>query len=373
MPVYSTKPERIRGGAQSGAWRCEIRIGDDRLLERVVARTKAELLERAETRLRALGARSNARELSVAGAIAVFIGQKLRQEAWAPETTERMRDDLHFFAETVGYARDVRSLVRDDVRRYLKRMERTGIALGSQRSRFASVHGWMHWLACEELLQENPAGLIHALQKPWAGKRARRRMGRGKPQLAGSADARLYLEAALQHDSAEERTAAALPLLCGLRSGEVRHLRVGDIDAELGAIWIRGDDAVDAGGWDVKTASSVRTVPIPDELRDDLVELCADKVARDPIFRSRRSSSGLYEAAWLRRLVQRTCRAAGVKVVSPHGLRGTFVSICAALGRLSAPDIAQLVGHADNGATLRRSYLGSAEHRPALKLVVGGG
>jgi integrase len=374
VPVYSTKPERIREGAHRGCWRCEIRNGEGRLLERIVERTKVQLLERAEARLRALGARTNARELSVSGAIAVFIMLKLRYKAWAPETTERMREDLHHFADVAGYDRDVRTLDRKDVRRYLTRMQRDGVALGSQQSRYASVSSWFGWMHCDEILGENPAALVHQLHKPWTGKRAQRRINRGKPQLHGTADAKLYLVAALQHDTAEERVAAALPLLCGLRSGEVRHLRAGDVDLALQAIWVRPDEAVGAGGgWDVKTASSVRTVPIPDELRDDLLRLRAHKADRDPIFWSRRSKTGLYEAAWLRRLVQRTCRAAGVKVVSPHGLRGTFVSICAALGRLSAPDIARLVGHADHGATVRRNYLGTGEHGPALKLVVGGG
>ncbi len=366
--VYMTLPQRAPGRT---SWRCQVVRGDER--ELLQHRTKPQLLEAAERRQRALGARINNKELSATGAIAVFIGAKMRQEAWAAETLERMRDDLLYFVATLsgGPQRLVRTFGRDDVRRYLRTMERDGTALGSQRSRFAAVHGWLHYLHCEEAIAENPAALIHAIQKPWTGKRAQRRMGRGKPQLQGGAQARHYLEAALSYSDPADRVAASLPLLCGLRSGEVRHLRVADLDWDLNVLWIRGDHAVGAGDWDVKTSKSVRTVPIPEELADDLRELAAGFAGGDPLFRSHRSVSGCFEAAWLRRLVQRTCVAAKLPVVAPHGLRGTFVSICAALGRLEVPKIAELVGHADRGTTVRRAYLGTAERQPGLRLVVG--
>jgi len=43
----------------------------------------------------------------------------------------------------------------------------------------------------------------------------------------------------MEQSKPDLRVAACLPLLCSMRSGEVRNLRVGDVDLSLGKLWVR--------------------------------------------------------------------------------------------------------------------------------------
>lgn len=74
---------------------------------------------------------------------------------------------------------------------------------------------------------------------PWQGRRGARLLNKGKTQLRSDAEAKAYVAAALAQDTPERRAGAVLPLLIGLRSGELRHVRPIDVDLLAGAIWIR--------------------------------------------------------------------------------------------------------------------------------------
>jgi integrase len=152
---------------------------------------------------------------------------------------------------------------------------------------------------------------------------------------------------------------------------------VGDFDFEAIRIWVRAfeeeeDGVRDDGAWDVKTASSQRTVDLPRMLQDDLRLLCQGKGPRDLVFISNRTGEA-NERKWLNRMVREICADAGVRVVHAHGLRDTYTSLLAALGNKSAPEIAELVGHSDRGRAAREHYIGAPDHRPALRLVPAGG
>ena len=82
--------------------------------------------------------------------------------------------------------------------------------------------------------------------------------------------------------------------------------------------------------------------------------------------------SPVFERKWLNRAVKKVCEEAGVRVVCAHGLRDTFTSIQREKGRAKAKDIAEMIGHADDGKTAERHYIGAAEHQPALEVIRGG-
>lgn len=180
----------------------------------------------------------------------------------------------------------------------------------------------------------------------------------GKPQLRID-EARRWLDAALAENS-DESLAAALTMLMGLRASEVTNRAVRDVDDGARVLWI--DRA--------KTRAGNRSMEIPSVLRPALAALIAGRAGGEPLWRAENR-----DRHWVYRHVRRLCRAAGVPVVSPHGMRGTFASI--ASRTQSTEDVARSLGHAGPGVT-RRHYLEdgaerNGQQRAALRVLVGGG
>lgn len=307
-------------------------------------------------------------ELSVTGAMDAFIDQKRRTQAWSERTFERTGADLRFFADAQPNA-PIGIVNPEWIRSYLQRISH--LALATQQSRYHAVVEFLGWCVRKGHLKANPCDMIDRSEKPWVGKRARRRMGRGKPQLRNAAEVAAFLAEAAKLGKPHERVAVQLPLLCGLRSGAVRHLRVGDIDFGTGKIWIRDvedDDKLDLD-WSVKTAAGRRTVDIPPELSEDLTQLIAGRDPAELLMSSNRNPGKPWDRKWLNRRVKLVCEAAGTRVICTHGLRDTYSSMLSALAGLSPVHIARLMGHADQGQTAQRHYIGVPEHKPVLRLV----
>ena len=68
-------------------------------------------------------------------------------------------------------------------------------------------------------------------------------------------------------------------------------------------------------------------------------------------------------------MVRGICEEAGTRIIPAHGLRDTYTSLQAALGKKTSAEIADLVGHADAGKTAKEHYIGTPEHKPALRIV----
>lgn len=121
----------------------------------------------------------------------------------------------------------------------------------------------------------------------------------------------------------------------GLRIGEAQGLQAGDV--RLAERRIR----VHEGDRQLKTASSVRDVPIP----EPLAHLLAEHATRFPIGPSDLlfdSPFNDYRAA--RRVFSRACRVAGLRSVTLHDLRHTF-AVHAAQSGVPIPRIQKLLGH----------------------------
>ncbi len=316
----------------------------------------------------------NPDETSVEDACLQFIKHKLDNDAWGKRSLQRGRADLAFFRAEAPHA-PIQMVNVQWLRGFIKRMKKAGNALGYQKTRFFMVCEFLGWCVRRGWLKDHPADFLDREDRPWVGKRARRLMGRGKPQLRNKAEVRRYLRAASALAEASDRVTTQLPLLTGMRSGEVLHLQAADIDFEDDRIWIRDVEIDDDGdeGWSVKTASSRRSVSLPTTLRGDLEALCAGKAPEQLLFESNRNGGGKpWADAWLRRRVKAVCEAAGTRVVPTHGLRGTYMTLLAEEARVQVADIAAVVGHADRGGTARRHYIGASAHQPALKVIDGG-
>lgn len=304
---------------------------------------------------------------TIGEALDAYLATKERSEAWSQRTWDRTGADLRRFAEPRETPLD--SLDANFVRKYVAGLRKASLAY--QRSSYMAARGFCAWCWRKGILSDDPCAPLDQDDLPWLTKRGRRSLNAGKTQLAGEAEARRYIDQALGLPDPMERVAAALQLLTGLRSGELLHLRVRDVDFTAGLLWVRGD--VEHGdGWKPKTASSTRQVELPGVLADDFRSLCAGVPADDGeayLFRSHRRRGLAYGDDWLGRLVGRVCALAKVTVVCPHGLRGTYATLCRVAARRSTVEIAALLGHADSGATAKRAYLGAPERAPALRLI----
>lgn len=136
--------------------------------------------------------------------------------------------------------------------------------------------------------------------------------------------------------------------------------------------------AIDGGGTilrigKAKTTSGVRKLKLPDELRALLLALTKGRRADAPIFTngdgSRMTRYGAYHH------VRRICKAAGVTVLGPQGLRRTQSDLATDAGETSLA-VARHLGHASTRVT-DRSYrdadvVAAAKQERALRVLAGG-
>lgn len=236
-----------------------------------------------------------------------------------------------------------------------------------------------YWLAMRRIcrywhtakLTKTDLGLALAEQRkrqslplPWETKKGRRELGRGKPQLRNMEEAEKYTATAMLEPTAERRAGAALPLLTGICSGELLHLRREDIDLRLRCIWVRSEESSE--GWHVKRASRERKLEMPPVLAQDLEALRDSTEACGYLFRQ--EDGRPRSPTWLLKLCKSVAKRAGVRYSPPHGLRGTHASMVADESEASAARIGQRLGHADGGETAKESYLGTPVKERALEM-----
>ena len=266
----------------------------------------------------------------------------------------------------------IKSLRRAHVEKYVA--ETADLAMATRRSYWRAFRRMVDYWNRRGWISTDPIGAyLNTIERrgedlPWKTNAGAAQIGRGKAQLRSESEARRYLKAALALDTSERRVAAALPLLTGIASGELRHLTAGRIDVAGGAIWI---DDYDVDGWTVKTATRRRSLPIPAVLECDLRLLTAGRDPDDLVFTQRGEPNRPRGRTWLRDLVRSVCKAAAVRVVNPHGLRGSFASLLVERERRALADVGLVLGHADEGRTAARNYIGAAERRPELRILDG--
>jgi hypothetical protein len=135
----------------------------------------------------------------------------------------------------------------------------------------------------------------------------------------------------------------------GLRLGELRGLRWGDIDWMRRVVFVRRSYTVDADG--PTKSGKVRSVPLVDQAARALDELSRrerwtsdeDLVFVNPVGRHIEDSA-------LRRRFYRTLEAAGLPSIRFHDLRHTFGTI--AVQAFPLTDVKAFMGHADIQTTM---------------------
>jgi integrase len=163
---------------------------------------------------------------------------------------------------------------------------------------------------------------------------------KGKPKLTQDEASKL-LAWCLAHPHDEGAIATAMAFLLGMRASEIVTRTVRHLDGKGTLLDIT----------DAKTEAGERTLKLPAVLQPLLANLAAGKAPTDPLF-------GSTSRHWVFHNVRRCCEASGVRVVSPHGLRGTHAKIAREVG-MSGVALAQAMGHESENTTTEH-YAGRA-------------
>lgn len=154
------------------------------------------------------------------------------------------------------------------------------------------------------------------------------------------------------------RAALGLAAYAGLRLGELRALTWADIDLQAGTVSVRRSLLPNGTSKEPKTAAGIRSVPLLPALRRVLVawKLRAPHSKPDDLVIGTAEGKPVSERN-LRRELDDAKETAGLDALagrlSWHSLRHSFASLLATDLELPATTLAQIVGHADAGFTLR--------------------
>lgn len=187
------------------------------------------------------------------------------------------------------------------------------------------------WLVKEKIWKDNPLAEIERVGRPKAGEES-------KPQLNRDALRQLVSTALVLGEQGDAGAAATLcASLLGLRASTIANRRT---------------EHLDDNGRILKATAKGKTVELslvgqtPDQerimvrLRRVLALQARGKTHTEPLI-----GTG-HDRWWVRREVRRLCTLAGVRIVPPHGLRGTHASVGRELG-ISPAILAGALAHSE--------------------------
>ena len=183
------------------------------------------------------------------------------------------------------------------------------------------------------------------------------------PQVLTAEQAMQVIEAA---EWPQHRLALLLAFHGGLRSCEIRGLRVCDVDLEARVLRVR--QAVSYGIVDTPKSGHDREIPLTDMLHEALAEAMA---GRPPEALSALSTRGEpWGQCGLRELFQRLAKRVGITGSTVHHLRHGFVSELLDHG-VGAHIVKELAGHADLNTTERYAHARLKNMREAIGVLGG--
>jgi integrase len=150
-----------------------------------------------------------------------------------------------------------------------------------------------------------------------------------------------------------DREIWATAMYAGLRLGELRALRVEDVDLAAGVIRVERGWNPAEGEIKLKSHAGRRKVPVAAVLRDHLLDLLgrSGRTGSDLVFG--RTANSPFAANMLQRRGDKAWKAAGLERLTPHECRHTFASLMIAAG-VNAKALSTFMGHAKIGITLDR-------------------
>jgi len=204
-----------------------------------------------------------------------------------------------------------------------------GKATDTALNTLAQVRTFLAWLAKREWTKH--AALAEGIEV--VGKR-----NKGKPKLTQD-EARKVVDWCLAHANDPGAIATALAFVLGMRASEIATRTVRHLDGQGTLLDIT----------DAKTEAGERTLKLPKVLQAPLGELAKAKKPDDQLF-------GEVNRHWVLHSVKRCCAAAGVRIVTAHGLRGTHAKVAREVG-VSGVLLAAAMGH-ESETTTTEHYAG---------------
>ena len=175
---------------------------------------------------------------------------------------------------------------------------------------------------------------------------------KGKPKLTQD-EAKKLVDWCLAHPADPGAIATALAFILGMRASEIATRTVRHLDGNGTLLDIT----------EAKTEAGERTLKLPKVLQPLLAGLAKGKSPDARLF-------GDVQRHWVLRSVKRCCRAAGVREVTSHGLRGTHAKVAREVG-VSGVLLAAAMGH-ESETTTTEHYAGrGAVAQAAVDRVVG--
>jgi integrase len=173
---------------------------------------------------------------------------------------------------------------------------------------------------------------------------------RSLPVVLSPADVRRLLDAV---PPGRNRLLLRIAYGCGLRVGELMHLRVADIDSARHTLWVRhGKGNKDRG------------VPLPAELLDELRSYWREHRPADWLFAG--PTGRPLNVSTLQRAFQKARRAAGLRQPATcHTLRHCYATHLLEAGT-DLPTLQRLLGHSHLSTTLRYLHL-RADRLPGIR------
>jgi integrase len=150
-----------------------------------------------------------------------------------------------------------------------------------------------------------------------------------------------------------DRAIWATAMYAGLRLGELKALRVEDVDLASGVIRVERGWDVQEGVIELKSHAGRRKVPMAAVLRDHLAEYQArfGRTGLELIFG--RTPESPFAPNRLQERADKAWKATGLKRLTPHDGRHTFASLMIAAG-VNAKALSTFMGHSNISITLDR-------------------
>jgi integrase len=259
---------------------------------------------------------------------------------YKPSTTRSYRHSLEIHALPDLGGRRVADLTTGDVQRLVERMRREGLAGTTIANTVNALRAIYRRLVVLGRVNDNPTrGAVLPTRRGT-------RLHAGDP-----ADAARIIAAVPEQD----RCVWALAFYAGLRLGELRALRWGDVDEKAGVLRVRVSWDAQEGEIDPKSNAGVRDIPILNPLQPYLeAQRAACPWSSDPaalvLGASRR---GAFGATGLNKRSAKALAAAGLKYVTLHEARHSFASYLAASG-IGIKDLTVILGHSSVTVSLDR-------------------
>ncbi len=208
------------------------------------------------------------------------------------------------------------------------------------------------------------------LSNPFAGVEGEGIRKRGKPQLHVDEACKL-VDFCLDVERSRESIAVATAFMLGFGASEVANRKVRDLDN-------RGTELRMTKG---KNKFRERAVELPPKLAAALAELVRDRAGAAYLFGE--GDIDRPSRYWMHYHCKRLCKAAGVPIVTPHGLRGSHATI--AMERVSTAHSVQAalaaagasLGHAASSPITATTYVrpgavARAKQRAVMRVLDGG-